>query len=310
MIDNTPQFWIFFNLIILFFIFIDLKFLHAKERVISVKEALIVTACWIGLALAFNLAIYYTRGLEDALNFLTGYLIEYSLSIDNLFVFLLIFSYFQVPHTLTHKVLFWGILGAILMRALFILVGVAIVERFSWVIYLFGAFLIYTGFKIGFSKGSESSPEHNPLIKLFKRYFPFTDRYVGNKFFIKQGKKWAATPLFLVLLSVETTDVIFAIDSIPAILGITTDIVLVYTSNIFAVLGLRSLYFALSGLLRLFHYLHYGLAIILIFIGIKMLVSGYVHIPIFITLGFICLVILFSTLLSIYKGTNKSDQKP
>ena len=299
MLDNTPTFWIFFNIGLLLLILIDVKFFHAQEKTVSIKEALIATSFWIGLALAFNTAIYFYRGLEDALNFLTGYLVEYSLSIDNLFVFLLIFSYFKVPSHLNHKVLFWGIAGAIVMRAIFILSGIALIKKFSWIIYLFGLFLVLTGLKLGFSQDSTNSPKDNFMIKLFKRFFPVTETYVADKFFIRRNHRLFATPLFLVLLAIETTDVIFAIDSIPAIIGITTDIVIVYSSNIFAVLGLRSLYFALAGMMHLFHYLHYGLAIILVFIGLKMLLSGFIHLPITWTLGFICLVLLSSILISL-----------
>lgn len=301
MLENTPEFWIIFNLSIFALIIIDLKLFHAEERVISIKEALFATAFWVSLALLFNLAIYFTRGLDDALNFFTGYLIEYSLSVDNLFVFLLIFSYFHVPQHLLHKVLFWGIIGAIIMRAIFILCGIALIEKFSWLIYIFGAFLVFTGIKLGFSKDSDNSPENNFAIKLFKKYFPVKENYVNGKFFIKIKGQLFATPLFIVLLAIETTDLIFAIDSIPAIIGITTDIVIVYTSNIFAVLGLRSLYFALAGAMGLFYYLHYGLAIILVFIGLKMLLSGFIHLPILVTLTIICTILGSSIVLSLLK---------
>lgn len=298
MFENTFWFWIVFNLVILVLIFADLKFFHAKERAISIKEALFATAFWIGLALAFNIGVYFARGLDDALNFFTGYLIEYSLSIDNLFVFLLIFSYFHVPPDLVHKVLFWGIMGAIVMRTFFILCGIALIQTFSWLIYVFGAFLVITGIKLGFTKDSKASPENNFVIKLFKRYFHVTENYVNGKFFIKKGGTLLATPLFIVLLAVETTDLIFALDSIPAIIGITTDIIIVYTSNIFAVLGLRSLYFALAGMMSLFKYLQYGLGAILVFIGLKMLLSGFIHVPILITLGVICFILATCILLS------------
>lgn len=301
-IDSTFWFWILFNVFIFTLIFLDIKLFHAKDHTISIKEALWATSFWVGLALAFNIGIYFTRGLEDALNFFTGYLIEYSLSIDNIFVFILIFSYFKVPSHLTHKVLFWGILGAILMRAIFIISGVALIQKFSWLIYIFGVFLIITGIKLGLSKDSNvTAPENNILIKFFKRFFPVTADYVGNKFFVWIDNRLFATPLFLVLLSVETTDLIFAIDSIPAIIGITTDFFIVYTSNIFAVLGLRSLYFALAGLMGLFYYLHYGLAIILVFIGLKMLFSGLFHLPIILTLGIVILVLGASILLSLFR---------
>ncbi|KIC75413.1 putative membrane protein [Neochlamydia sp. EPS4] len=307
MFENTISFWLLFNLAILIFIWLDFKFFHAKEKTLSIKTALIATSFWIGLALAFNLGIYWTRGLEDALSFLTGYLIEYSLSIDNLFVFLIIFSYFKVPERYTHKALLWGIWGAIVMRAFFILCGIALIQTFSWVIYLFGAFLIFTGVKLGKASTAGNSPENNLIIKIFKRYFPLTEGYEGDNFFVKREKKLFATPLFLVLLAIETTDVVFAIDSIPAIMGITQDAMIIYSSNIFAVLGLRSLYFALANMLRLFHYLHYGLAIILVFIGLKMLLSGFLHFPIGVTLSVIFVILVASIGLSFLKNQHKSE---
>ncbi len=295
-------FWIFFNIAILALILMDLKF-HSKEEIVSVRRALGMTAFWLGLALAFNIAIYFFRGMEDALNFLAGYLIEYSLSIDNIFVFILLFSYFNVPPHLVHKVLFWGIIGAIVMRTFFIIGGIALIQSFAWLTYLLGAFLIFTGIKFAFVK-DKVEPEKNFAIRLFRRYIPITDDYVGSKFFVIRNKKILATPLLLVLLAVETTDLIFAIDSIPAIIGITTDIFIVYTSNIFAILGLRSLYFALAGIMKLFHYLHYGLALILIFIGLKMLLSGFFHVPIVITLGTIGLILTIAIVLSMFRQFN------
>lgn len=301
MLEHSFWFWVFFNLFVILLIFIDLKIFHSKEHEISIKEALIATSFWIGLALVFNLGIYLAWGLTPALNFFTGYLIEYSLSIDNIFVFHLIISYFHVPSHLVHKVLFWGILGAIIMRALFIIGGVILIQKFSWLIYVFGAFLIFTGIKLAFAKNVSGSPENNPIVRLFKRFFSVTDAYINGKFFVTIDGRLLATPLFLVLIAIETTDVVFAIDSIPAILGITTDMFIVYTSNIFAVLGLRSLYFALSGMMRLFYYLHYGLALILIFIGTKMLFSGFFHPPVGLTLGIICLILAASVALSLLK---------
>lgn len=301
MIENSILFWFFFNLAILALIIVDLKFFHAKQHVISIKEALLATAFWVGLALAFNVGIYFTHGLEDALNFFTGYLIEYSLSVDNLFVFLLIFSTMQVPPQLVHNVLFWGIIGAIIMRAFFILGGVALIQAFSWVTYLLGAFLVLTGVKFFFTKESKIAIQDHYLVRLFKRFFPTTDDYVDGRFLVKKSGKVYATPLLIVLFVVEMTDLVFAVDSIPAILGITTDVFIVYTSNIFAILGLRSLYFALSGIMRFFHYLHYGLAIILIFIGLKMLLSGYFHFSIIVTLIVICSVLVGSIVLSLLK---------
>lgn len=297
MLDQN-WFWI-FNAVIAVFLALDLFVFHRKSHVVEVKEALWMSAFWIALAITFNVFVYYIRGTEDALNFLTGYLVEKALSVDNLFVFLLIFSYFRVPGHLLHKVLFWGVFGAIIMRALFILFGIALVQKFHWVIYLFGVFLVITGIKLGMEKDKEVHPESNIMIRLFQRFFPVTPHFFKDKFFIKQDGRYFATPLFLVLIAIETTDVIFAIDSIPAIIGITKDPFIVYTSNILAILGLRSLYFALSHVLTLFHYLHYGLAFILVFIGIKMLISGYITIPIAVSLGTVVSILVCSIVASI-----------
>lgn len=291
-------FWI-FNFVIIILLVLDLFFFHRKSRVVQVKEALWMTVFWIAIAIAFNVFVYYLRGTEDALNFLTGYLVEKALSVDNLFVFLLIFSYFRVPDHVLHKVLFWGIFGAIAMRAIFILFGIALVQNFHWVIYIFGGFLVFTGIKLAMEKDKEIHPESNRVIRIFQRFFPVAPNFFEDKFFIKQNGRYLATPLFLVLLSIETTDVIFAIDSIPAILGITQDPFIVYTSNILAILGLRSLYFALSRVLILFHYLQYGLAFILVFIGIKMLISGYINIPVMVSLGVVVSILIFSIIASI-----------
>ncbi len=295
---DQAWFWV-FNLVIAILLALDLFAFHRKTHVVQVKEALWMSAFWIAFALLFNVFVYYLRGTEDALNFLTGYLIEKALSVDNLFVFLLIFSYFRVPDHLLHKVLFWGIFGAIVMRAVFILFGIALVQNFHWIIYLFGGFLIITGIKLAMEKDKEIHPESNIIIKLFQKMIPVTPYFVEDKFFIKQEGRYLATPLCLVLLAIETTDVIFAIDSIPAIIGITEDPFIVYTSNILAILGLRSLYFALSHVLTLFHYLHYGLAFILIFIGIKMLISGYIAIPIIVSLSVVVLILIISIIASI-----------
>lgn len=297
MFDQT-WFWI-FNLVIIILLVLDLFVFHRKSHVVQIKEALWMTVFCDAIALAFNVFVYYLRGTEDALNFLTGYLVEKTLSVDNLFVFLLIFSYFRVPSHLLHKVLFWGIFGAIVMRAIFILFGIALVQNFHWVIYLLGGFLVITGIKLGMKKDKEIHPESNIVIRLFQRFFPVTPHFFEDKFFIKQKGRYLATPLFLVLLAIETTDVIFAIDSIPAIIGITEDPFIVYTSNILAILGLRSLYFALSQVLTLFHYLHYGLAFILVLIGVKMLISGYITIPVTVSLSVVVSILLFSIIASI-----------
>lgn len=291
--------WILFNAFILLMLALDLFVFHRKAHPVTWKEALGWSLFWIALALLFNLYIYYTQGATSGLNFLTGYLIEKSLSIDNLFVFLLIFKYFQTPTSSLHKVLFWGVLGAILLRALFIWLGITLITHFSWIVYLFGAFLMVSGIKLAVEKETKLEPEKNLLLKLASRLFPLSKEYENDRFFVlKQGKRYA-TPLLFVLLSIETSDLIFAVDSIPAILAITYDPFIVYTSNIFAILGLRSLFFVLQRMLGLFHYLHYGLSLILLFIGFKMLVSNYLEIPTLLALGVVFLILLISVTLSL-----------
>ncbi|MCG3157204.1 MAG: putative membrane-bound redox modulator Alx [bacterium] len=291
--------WIGFNLFVLLMLALDLGVFHRKAHVVKTKEALLWSAVWIAMALLFNLGVYFWQGQKVALEFLTGYLIEKSLSVDNIFVFIMIFAYFGVPALYQHKVLFWGILGALVMRAVFIASGVALIERFHWIIYVFGAFLILTGVKMAWQKDKEIHPEKNPLLRLFRRLMPVTDRYHGGAFFVKQAGGSFATPLFVVLLLVETTDLIFAVDSIPAILAITLDPFIVYTSNVFAILGLRSLYFALAGIMPLFHYLNYGLAAILAFVGAKMMLVDFYKIPIGISLGVVAAILLISVLASL-----------
>jgi tellurite resistance protein TerC len=277
--------WGGFNLFVIAMLALDLGLLNRKDHVITFAEAMRRSALWIALALAFAVVVYFWRGPEVGMQFLTGYLIEESLSIDNLFVMLMIFTYFRVPAAFQHKVLFWGILGALVMRALFIITGVALIERFHWTIYLFGALLIFTGIKMAVEKGKEMHPEQNPVLKLFRRLMPVTPDYVGGKFFVRvNGRRWA-TPLMVVLVLIETTDLIFAVDSVPAILSVSRDPFIVYTSNVFAILGLRSLYFALAGMMHRFHYLHYGLAVILVFVGTKMLLVDVIHLPIIAALG-------------------------
>lgn len=297
--------WILFNLFIVLMLALDLLVFHRKAHAVSMKEAICWTAFWIGLALLFNVYIYYTRGLEAALSFLTGYLIEKSLSVDNLFVFLLIFKYFNTPVQSLHKVLFWGVLGAIILRALFIWFGIVLIANFHWIIYLFGAFLVVMGIKLWQEKDKEIHPERNLILRLFSYWFPFTKDYVNDRFFVVRNSKYYATPLFAVLIAIETTDVIFAVDSIPAILAITLDPFIVYTSNIFAILGLRSLYFVLSHIMTLFHYLHYGLSVILVFIGMKMLFVDFVKIPTLVALGIVFFVLLASIVLSLIYPVDK-----
>jgi len=291
--------WVVFNIFVLAMLALDLGVFHRTAHVVRFKEALLWSAVWVSLAFLFFLGIFFWRGREPALEFLTGYLIEEALSVDNLFVFLLIFSYLRVPSLYQHKVLFWGILGALIMRAIFIVAGVTLVQKFHWVIYLFGIFLILTGIKMALQKDKEIHPEKNPVLRLFQRLMPVTDHYEEGNFFVKKNGRRFATPLFVVLLVVETTDVIFAVDSIPAVLAITLDPFIVYTSNVFAILGLRSLYFALAGMMALFHYLHYGLSAILVFVGAKMLLADIYKIPVGIALGVVACFLTISVIASI-----------
>lgn len=292
--------WIYFNFFVLLLLGFDLFVLHRRTRIIGIPEALGWSAFWISLALLFNVWIYFSLGKDAALNFFTGYLIEKSLSVDNLFVILLIFSYFRTPRYLQHKVLFWGILGAIIMRAIFIAAGITLIHYFEHILYAFAAFLIYAGIKMALKADDEEiDPLNNPVLHLIKKKFPVTNDYEGHSFFVRlNGALWV-TPLFIVLMCIETTDILFAVDSIPAILAITTDPFIVYTSNIFAVLGLRSLFFALAGIMPLFHYMNYGLAFILTFVGIKMLLADWIPISTPITLAVTLASLLISILLSI-----------
>jgi len=296
--NETALLWIFFNVFVLAMLALDLGVFHRKSHEVSVREALTWTAIWITLSMCFNLFVYYYFDKEKALEFFTGYLIEKSLSVDNIFVIILIFSYFQVPSAYQHKVLFWGILGALVMRAIFILTGVELIHRFHWLIYIFGGFLVYTGIRMLTSSDLKIDPEKNPLVKLARKVMPITPSFEGDRFFVKQeGKTWA-TPLFLVVILIETTDLIFAVDSIPAILAISDDSFIVYTSNVFAILGLRSLYFALAGIEKYFVYLKYGLSAILVFVGVKMCIADLFKIPIevsLIAIGFTLIIAMVSS---------------
>ena len=294
---NQLLFWILFNLFVLVMLVLDLGVFHRRTHVVKFREALLWSAMWIALAAMFAVIVYFWHGRGLALEFVTGYVIELSLSVDNLFVFLLIFRYFQVPTVHQHKVLFWGILGALIMRAVFILAGVGLIRQFHWIIYIFGALLVYSGIKLFRQENAEIHPEKNPLLRLFRRWIPVTKDYEEAKFFVRRPGLYA-TPLFIVLLVVETTDVLFAVDSIPAILAITLDAFIVYTSNVFAILGLRSMYFALAGMMELFHYLHYGLSLVLIFVGGKMLVSHYYQIPTELALGIVAGILIISVVAS------------
>lgn len=299
MMSTSVLWWVVFNIFVLAMLALDLGVFHRTAHVVKFKEALLWSGIWVSLALLFSLGIHFWLGPEKSLEFLTGYLIEEALSVDNLFVFLLIFSYFRVPSLYQHKVLFWGILGALIMRAIFIAVGVTLVQKVHWVVYLFGAFLVLTGIKMAFQKDKEIHPERNPVLRLFQRFMPVTDHYEAEKFFVKKSGRRFATPLFVVLLVIETTDVIFAVDSIPAVLAITLDPFIVYTSNVFAILGLRSLYFALAGMMELFHYIHYGLSAILVFVGMKMLLADLYQIPSVVALGVVATILMASVIASI-----------
>ena len=299
--------WIVFGILIPTMLILDLGVFHRRAHTVKIKEALIWSSVWISLALLFCLGVYLLIGSEKALLFITGYLVEESLSVDNLFVFLLIFTYFCVPAADQHRVLFWGILGAIVMRGIFIMAGLALLENLHWIVYLFGAFLIYTAIRLVFHKEKELQPEKNSVLRLFRRFVPLTKNYHMNKFFVKSRGRLLTTPLLLVLVVIETTDVIFAVDSVPAILAITRDPFIVYTSNIFAVMGLRALYFALAGVIQKFYYLNYGLAAILGFLGFKMLVTDFLEIPVGMSLGVVCGILVLSALLSLLRPRKKSE---
>jgi tellurite resistance protein TerC len=289
---NEIPLWIGFIIFVLVMLFLDLKVFHRKSEKISVKNALVWSAVWIAMALAFGVGIYLLWGNETGLQYFTGYLIEKSLSVDNLFVFLMVFSYFCVEEEYQHRVLFWGVLGAIVMRAAFIFAGIGLLNALGWVIYIFGAFLVYTGVRMAFKKEEKVEAEHNPALRLVRRIFPVSKDYHGEKFFIVEGGVRKATPLLLVLVLIESTDIVFALDSVPAILSVTKDSFIVFSSNIFAIMGLRSLYFALAGVLQKLRFLHYGLAAVLVFLGVKMLIGHWVEIPILLSLGVIAIILV------------------
>lgn len=312
MFDGTIWLWIGFNLFVLMMLALDLGVFHRKAHVISIREATTWSVVWIALAMVFNLGLYffwnqvsptseYTNS-EASLAFFTGYLIEKSLSIDNIFVFVLLFTFFAVPAAYQHRVLFWGIIGALLMRGLLIAVGATLLKEFHWIIYVFGAFLIFTGIRMALHRNEEMHPERNPLIKFIRGIMPVTDNYEGDKFFIRRAGKLIATPLFLVLLLVESTDLIFAVDSIPAIFAVTEDPFIVYTSNVFAILGLRSLYFLLAGVVDKFYYLKLGLSVVLVFVGIKMVTVDLYKIPVGLSLGVIASILAISVIASLWRA--------
>jgi tellurite resistance protein TerC len=281
---------------------LDLLVFHRRAHVVSIREALAWTAFWIVLALVFGIAVWLWQGQEKGLEYLTGYVIEKSLSVDNLFVFLLIFSFFSVPKRDEHKVLFWGILGALVFRVIFIFLGVALIERFHWVLYLFGGVLVFTAVRMVLDREREVHPERNPVLRLFRKFVPVTPDYMEDKFFVRWKGRWFATPLLVVLLVVETTDIIFAVDSIPAIFAITVDPFIIFTSNAFAILGLRALYFALENVLQRLRYLHYGLAAVLAFVGAKIFVSDFYKVPVEYALAVVGLVLLITVAVSLRKS--------
>jgi len=298
-------FWILFNLFALGMLVLDLRVFHRPGRVVGLREAIGWSALWVGLAAAFAAIILFWQGHQVALEFVTGYVLELSLSVDNLLVFLIIFRYFAVPEEQQHRVLFWGILGAMAMRGLFILAGVSLIQRFHWVIYGFGALLVYSGVRVGVMGEKQINPATNPVVKMVRRVIPVTDEFQDGRFFVRgwRGKPGLyATPLLIVLAVIETSDVLFAVDSIPAVLAITLNAFVVYTSNVFAILGLRSIYFAVAGLMKVFRFLHYGLAAVLILVGAKMLASEYFPVRTLITLGVVAGVLTVSIMASVIAG--------
>jgi tellurite resistance protein TerC len=297
-------FWVLFNLFVVAMLALDLGVLNRRSHRVSFREALAWSGLWIALAAAFAVLELLWHGRPQAVQFITGYVIELSLSVDNLFLFLLIFRYFKVPDQHQHKVLFWGILGALLVRIIFIVAGVGLIHRFHWIIYAFGVMLVYSGLKLLRPGEAKIHPEKNPVLRFFHRVIPVTPDFVGDQFFTRVDRLYA-TPLFVVLLVVETTDILFAVDSIPAVLAITLNAFVVYTSNVFAILGLRSMYFALAGMMDLFHYLHYGLSLVLIFIGLKMLGSHYINIPTEWALAIVLFVLATSIFASIVNPQKK-----
>lgn len=291
--------WIGFIVLVIAMLALDLGILNRKAHEIKMREAIIWSIVWTLVAVAFNIWVYYTRGSKAGLDFLTGYILERSLSLDNLFVFLMIFTYFKVDGKFQHRVLFWGIIGALVFRALFIGSGIALIRMFHWTLYIMGAFLIYTGVKMAFAEDEGIDPDRNPVIRLCSRYLPMTKAYDGGKFFTRVDGRLFATPMFMVLLLVETSDIVFAFDSVPAILAITLDPYIVFTSNVMAILGMRALYFALAALYKIFHYLQVGLSIVLVLIGVKMLAADFVHLPVWLTLTLVLVLVTASIIASL-----------
>jgi len=318
--DGTIGLWVGFNVFILALLALDLGVFHRKAHAVSIKEAAIWSVVWISLAMLFNLGLYFFwdkvaptssySNSEAALAFFTGYLIEKSLSVDNIFVFVLLFTFFAVPAVHQHRVLFWGIIGALLMRGTLIAVGAALLKEFHWIIYLFGGFLIFTGIRMALHRNEEMHPEQNPLVILLRRVMPVTENYQGEKFFIRRAGTILATPLFLVLVLIESTDLIFAVDSIPAVFAVTDNPFIVYTSNVFAILGLRSLYFLLAGVVDKFYYLKLGLSAVLVFVGIKMLIVEFYKIPVGVSLGVIFSILAISIAASLWRAKRVLTDTP
>ena len=308
--EITIVHWLGFTAFVLAMLALDLGVFHRKAHAVSIREAAIWSAVWVTLSMIFNLGLYYFQGSEVAVQFFTGYLIEKSLSVDNIFVFALIFGYFAVPSADQHRVLFWGILGALVMRAVFILAGSALLAEFHWIIYIFGGFLIVTGLRMALHQEMEIHPENNPVLKLVRRLMPVSRDYHGHHFFVREAGRLVATPLFLVLVLLETTDLVFAVDSIPAIFAITDDPFVVYTSNIFAILGLRSLYFLLAGIMDKFAYLKLGLSGVLVFVGAKMLLTEIYKIPSLISLAVIAAILTVAVLASLRKTRREEGKVP
>jgi tellurite resistance protein TerC len=306
MFSGTIWLWVGFNIFVLAMLALDLGVFHRKAHAVSLKEASIWSVVWITLAMVFNAGLYLFAGPEPALQFFTGYLIEKSLSVDNIFIFVLLFTFFKVPAAYQHRVLYWGILGALIMRGTIIAVGVALIESFHWIIYLFGAFLIFTGIRMGFHKEIEVHPENDLLLKFIRRFVPVTENYEHDRFFVRRAGQVMVTPLLLVLLVIDTTDLIFAVDSIPAVFAVTRDPFLVYTSNIFAILGLRSLYFVFAGIMEKFYYLKLGLSVILTFVGVKMVLADVFSLPTALSLVVIAVVLTIAIVASIVRTRHQA----
>jgi tellurite resistance protein TerC len=303
-------FWILFNVFALVMLVLDLRVFHRPGHVVSFRESLGWTAMYVALAAAFAVLLFFWQGEQIALEFVTGYVLELSLSVDNLFVFLLVFNFFAVPDQQQHRVLFWGVVGALVMRGIFILTGVGLISRFHWVLYLFGGLLIYSGIRFLFMGDHQIDPAGNPVVKALRRWIPVTNEYQDGKFFIRNPKdnlRLYATPLLAVLVVIETTDILFAVDSIPAILAVTLNAFVVYTSNVFAILGLRSMFFAIARLMKAFRFLHYGLAVVLILVGVKMMAADYYRVPVGITLAVVAGVLLISIAASVEFPGKKAE---